>query len=73
MSPVYQQIYLKNGKTHTIGQFTQHCIVYAVLNILGCLERYANSMLYCVIHIPNVVFWHSNNLLARNQTTFKNI
>ena len=24
-------------------------------------------MLYCVFRIPNILVWHSNNLIARNQ------
>ena len=45
-----------------IGQFSQHCIVYVVLNTLGCLWT-LNSILYCVHRIPNV-------LIARNQHYF---
>ena len=30
-------------------------------------------MLYCVFRIPNAVFLHSNNLIARNQNDFLKI
>ena len=52
-----------------IGQFTWHCIVYVVLNTLGCLWA-LNSMLYCVFRIPNVFFCHLNNLIPRNHHYF---
>ena len=51
-------------------QFTQDCIVYVVLNTLYCLWT-LNAMLYGVFSISNVfLFWHSNNLIARNQYNF---
>ena len=53
----------------TIKQFTRHCILYVVLNTLGCLWT-LNSMLYCVFHIAYVFFRHLNNLIARNQHYF---
>ena len=38
-----------------LGQFTRLCIVYVVLNTLGCLWTF-NSMPYCVFRITNVFF-----------------
>ena len=40
----------------TYGQFTPHCIMYVVLNTLGCLWT-LNAMMYCVFRIPNVFFF----------------
>ena len=55
----------------SIGQFTRFCIVYVVLNTL-CFLWTLNSIMYSVFRIPNVFFffWHSNNLIVRNQRKF---
>ena len=59
-----------NNRGHNIGQFTRFCVVYVVLNTLDCLWT-LNSMLYCILRIPNIFcFWHLNNLIARNQHYF---
>ena len=36
------------------------------MNTLDCLWT-VNVKLYCVFRIPNLFFWHSNNLIAQNQ------
>ena len=40
---------------NVFGQFTRYCVVYVVLNTLGCLWT-LNSMFYCVFRIGNVFF-----------------
>ena len=63
------EIFVQKIKGKFIRQFTRHCIVYVVLNTLGCLWT-LNATLYCVFRIPNVLLWHLNNLIARNQHNF---
>ena len=60
--------YLTRQKTlrSIIEQFIRLCIVYVVLNILGCLWK-LNYMFFCVFRIPNAMAFKQFDSTKRTQ------